>query len=339
MKIDQIDLDKEVFVIAEVGNNHEGSFALAEELVGLAAEAGVHCVKFQTFKTELFTNRKDEARFNRLKKFELTQAQFEKLAAQARSAGILFMSTPLDLESAEFLGRIAPAFKIASGDNNFYALLELVANTGKPVFLSTGLADVAQLKRSKSVIESVWQRRGANPGLAMLHCVSSYPVPPEQANLAALAQLRKEFPDVTPGYSDHTIGIESAVLSVALGARVIEKHFTKDKNYSDFRDHQLSADPRDMKLLVERVKEAQKLLGHGRKEPQPCEDPIRPVARRSIVAGGDLPEGHVLSRESINWMRPGDGLQPGQEELVLGKKLKRALKLGDQLRLEDLESR
>ena len=328
MIIDSFDSDKQVLVIAEIGNNHEGNYTLAEEMVGLAAQAGVGAVKFQTIKTEHLTSRKDEARFNRLKSFELTENEFERLAAVAREAGVLFLSTPFDVESVRSLNNLTPAFKIASGDNNFFPMIDVIARTGKPIFLSSGLADIKQIKTTTDFIQNIWRECGINQELAVLHCVASYPTPPQEANLLAIRQLRNQL-GVTVGYSDHTLGIEAAVLSAALGARIIEKHFTLDKNYSDFRDHQLSADPQDMSSLVQRIKDISVLLGTGNKLPQASEKAIESAIRRSIVAKHDLPKDARLSWDDITWIRPADGLPPGKEDLVLGKFLSKSIEMGE----------
>lgn len=328
MQLAGFDLSKDVLVVAEIGNNHEGNIALAEELIGRAAEAGVNAVKFQTFRTEHYVSRRDEARFARLKSFELSYDVFEKLAGVAREAGLLFLSTPFDLASAEFLNRLVPAFKIASGDNDFYPLLEKTASCGKPILLSGGLADTSQLRHSKEFIEQVWERQGIRQELAVLHCVAGYPVPPEEANLAAIPRLRDEL-GCTIGYSDHTIGVQAAIIAAALGARIIEKHFTLDKNYSDFRDHQLSADPDEMALLVQEVKRTATLLGSGQKVVQQCEQANTTAIRRSIVAARDLPAGTAIGRDDITWVRPGSGLRPGSEPLVLGRMLRRSVQAGE----------
>ncbi|HWC77976.1 MAG TPA: N-acetylneuraminate synthase family protein [Blastocatellia bacterium] len=335
MIIGDFDLNKHVLIVAEIGNNHEGSCGRAAQMIELAAEAGAGAVKFQTFKTERFVRPSDHARFTRLKSFELSYSDFEKLAETAARSGVLFLSTPLDIESARFLDGLVPAFKIASGDNNFYPLIEAVADTAKPIVLSSGLADVAQLLLSKDLIERSWRRKGIDPEIAVLHCVTSYPVPDGEANLGAIRELRESL-GCTVGYSDHTTGIEAATLSVALGARIIEKHFTLDKNFSDFRDHQLSADPAEMAQLVERVKRVQTLLGTGRKELQDCERNFSLVARRSIVARRDLSGGTLLSWDDIAWMRPADGLAPGDESLIIGKRLGYAVREGDPITLEHL---
>ncbi len=242
---------------------------------------------------------------------------------------MLFLSTPFDIESAKFLEPLVPAYKIASGDNNFYPLIEVIAKTGKPIIMSTGLMEFEEVKSSVDFINNVWKKNGIEQDLAVLHCVTSYPTPPEQANLLSIKQLQNL--NVTVGYSDHTLGIQAAVLAVALGARIIEKHFTIDKNYSDFHDHQLSADPMEFALLAQKVKETLELLGKKGKSIQEKEKEVINNIRRSIVAKRDLAKNEIISKEDITWTRPGGGIPPGQESLVIGKKIKQDTKKGTKI--------
>lgn len=327
----------QVLIIAEIGNNHEGDFGLARDLVGLAAEAGVDAVKFQTFRPEHYVSRNDAARFERLQGFQLTDDQFAELAGLARDAGLLFASTPFDLMSAAFLGGVVDFMKIASGDNTFYPLIEAAASTGRPLVFSTGLADQAEIVRAKETIEGVWSANSIAPGLAILHCVASYPVPAAEANLAAIAALANAFTDAAAGYSDHTVGVTASQAAVALGARVIEKHFTIDNNYSDFRDHQLSADPETMKHLVAGVREAEAMLGTGGLDPQPCEQDGIEAMRRSVIAARDIAQGATLTADDLTWVRPGGGLAPGNEDQVLGKAATADIAAGAMLRAEDVD--
>ncbi|HUU27584.1 MAG TPA: N-acetylneuraminate synthase family protein, partial [archaeon] len=335
--IDKFNTQKEVLVVAEIGNNHEGSYTLAEELIGLAAETGARAVKFQVIRAEYLISPKLEKRFAQLKSFELTYSQFEKLSRFAKEAGLLFLATPFDLGSAEFLSSIVSAFKIASGDNTFYPLIERVAAFGKPVIVSSGLAGLAQIQYVKSLIERIWDGEGINQELAVLHCVASYPVPLDQANLSAISYLKEKL-NCTVGYSDHTMGLEAPAIAAALGARIIEKHFTKDKNYSAFRDHQLSADPNEMTLLVQRVKNVSSMLGSGEKVLQECENEMVNSLRRSIAAAQDLPQGTRLSWQDITWVRPGNGLPPGKEHVVLGKLLARPVSQGEPITPDMLQA-
>lgn len=332
MKIGNFDTDKRVFVIAEIGNNHEGDFTLAQEMIGRAAEAGVDAVKFQTFIPELFISRADVERIDRLRGFQLSFSQFEALAGQADLAGVTFFSTPLDLESALFLNTLQPLFKIASGDNTFLPLIETVASFGKPTLISTGLVDLALLDR----LHGLWHQQAGTTDLAFLHCVASYPVPSEQANLGAIHTLQKRYPELTIGYSDHTLGIEAATYAVAAGARIVEKHFTLDKQQSDFRDHQLSADPTEMVKLVDAIRHVDAMVGSGEKTAQPCEEALQVAARRSIAVKRDLPANHELVWQDLCWVRPGSGMAVGQEKDVLMRRTKRAVRQGELIQPEDL---
>jgi len=336
MRIGPIDLVKRVLVVAEIGNNHEGNVEVARELVRRAAAAGADAVKFQTFRTKYFVSARDRARYDRLSSFQLSYDDFADLQRLARSLGLLFISTPLDLESAAFLAPLVDAVKIASGDNNFYPLLTAACRSDKPIIMSTGLSDLDQIRKSQRFIEERWREFGVTQELAVLHCVTSYPTPPEQANVAAVPYLAAELGCIV-GYSDHTLGIDACVAAVALGARLIEKHFTLDRAYSDFRDHQLSADPTELAELVQRIARVQVLVGTRAKVVQPAEAAIGPLVRRSIVAAGDLAAGHRLDWNDLTWIRPADGLPPGDEDKLLGRTLKRAVVFGEPLLPSDVE--
>lgn len=334
MKIGDRDLGKDILVVAEIGNNHEGKYELAEEMVRLAAKAGAGAVKFQVIVPERLVSPADKDRIRQLEKFRLSYDDFARLHEVAEREGVLFLATPFDIDSARFLNNLVPAFKIASGDNNFFPLVDVIARTGKPIILSSGLSDMEQIAGIRDFIQDIWRECGINQEMAVLHCVASYPTPREEANLLAIRQLQGL--GLTVGYSDHTIGIEAAVLAAALGARIIEKHFTLDKNYSDFRDHQLSADPGEMAWLVARVKEVAALLGTGKKVPQPSEKATESAVRRSIVARHDLRQGTILRWEDLHWLRPGGGLAPGHEAELVGKRLTRFISSGEYIMLEDV---
>jgi len=338
MKIGKINTDKKVFVVAEIGNNHEGNFDLAKKMIIEAAATGVDAVKFQTFIPEQFVSSKDQSRLNRLRSFQLNYKQFKELSKVAKKKGLIFFSTPLDIESAKFLNTIQPIFKISSGDNNFYSLIDTVASFGKSMIVSTGAADINSLKNIYNIISRIWSSKKKNlQNLAFLHCVSSYPVPNDQINLASIISLKKAFPGVVVGYSDHTLGIDAAVSSVLVGARIVEKHFTLDKNYSDFRDHQLSADPLEMKMMVNKIRKTEKMLGKEEKKPQLCEKGMKIEGRRSIAVAYDLPIGTKLSGSHLIWVRPGIGFPPGEEKKIIGKKTCRNLKSGQIIKKIDIK--
>ncbi len=336
MKIGAHDLDNEVLVIAEIGNNHEGHFSLAEDLVGKAAESGVHAVKFQTYSTEAFIDPEDRSRYQKMKAFELTPEEFAKLSRLARSLGLLFISTPFDLASVAVLDEMTDALKIASGDNTFPQLIREVARTGKPMIMSTGFADLPVVHAAADLIADVWRQSQINPGFVLLHCIASYPTANDAANLKAIKNLIADFPELTVGYSDHTIGIDAAVAAVALGARVIEKHFTVDNNFSEFRDHQLSANPQTMKTMVERITETSLMLGDGGIELAACERDGKSSFRRSAFAADTLDTEREISESDILWMRPGRGIPPNQAAQIIGRCVKRRIGKLELIRLEDL---
>ena len=330
MHIGTVDLSQDVLVIAEIGNNHEGDFGRAADMIHAAAAAGVQVVKFQTIIPERLVSADQTARIAQLGRYAFSRDQFTELAGIARAAGVMFMSTPFALEAVSWLDELVPAFKIASGDNNFQQLLAAVAATGKPILLSTGMADLAGIKKSCRIIESAGLSGKTCSEIALLHCVSAYPTPAEEANLSAIATLARETGRVV-GYSDHTLGIAAAALSIGVGARIVEKHFTLSKTQSEFRDHALSADPSELAALVKQIRLAQKLLGTGEKTPRPSEAATTAAARRSIVARTALPAGHVLTDADMDWLRPGGGLQPGQEPLLIGRRIACAVKQGQMI--------
>ena len=323
-------------IVAELGNNHEGDIDVAREMVRQAAICGADAVKLQTFRTEHYVGRSDRARFERLKAFELAPVHVVELAGLARSLGLLFVSTPFDLESARLLEPLVDAFKIASGDLSFYPLLKEVARTGRPVILSSGASDLATIAGSVAYLRDQWRTTAYDSRLVVLHCVSSYPTPSEEANLRAISSLALAL-NLPIGYSDHTLGLDAVMAAVALGACLIEKHFTLDKETSDFRDHRLSADPNEMRDLVQRCRMVHGMLGTGEKQMQPCERSGVDAMRRSIVAACSRPAGHILTAADLTWTRPAGGLAPGQEHQLLGTALRRDVAAGDWLLPGDVE--
>ena len=334
MRIGGHDIDERVLVIAEAGNNHEGSFARAEEMIGRAAEAGAGAIKFQTIVPEKLVAASETQRLTQLARFRFDYDQFASLAKAAARADIIFISTAFDVDSVTALEPLAPAYKIASGDNDCFPLLERVAQTAKPVLLSTGMLDLDGVARAKAAIDAVWRQGAIDPGLVLLHCVAAYPTPAAEANLGALRALARLGCRV--GYSDHTLGNEAAVLAVALGARVVEKHFTLDKNLSEFRDHKLSANPREFADLVHRIRAAEEMLGTGVKRVMPAEEPSLLAARRAIMAARDLAPGTVIDKADLTWLRPRRGLAPGRETELVGRTLATTVRRGEPILPEHL---
>ena len=337
MQIGQIDTSSRVVVMAEIGNNHEGSAERAQELVRAAAASGADAVKLQVFRTELFVDRRDERRFGQLRGFELSREETERLIELARSLDVAVVATPLDLDSAAFLEPLVDAYKIASGDNLFLPLLDTVASTGKPIVVSSGLSDLDRIERSVGYLRERLSAHGQQEQLAVLHCVTSYPADPGDANLASIPYLREHL-GCTVGWSDHMLGNEVAELAVAAGARIVEKHFTLDHNTSAFRDHQLSAEPDELRALVERIRSIEATLGEERKTVQPAEEPLRDPIGRSAVAAADLEPGHVLERDDIAWVRPAGGVSPEDAGQLVGRRVREPIPAGRPLSLDDVEA-
>lgn len=336
MRIGACDTVERVLVIAEVGNNHEGDIGRAREMVAAAAEAGADAVKFQTYRTEHYVSAADPARFSLLKRFELSQDDFITLKLEADRQGILFLSTPFDLGSAHFLNELVPAFKIASGDNTFPQLLGCIAGFAKPVLLSCGLLSQNEICNSVALLRAEWAQRGVSPGLAVLHCISSYPAPEHEVHLNSMLPVAEAVAAV-PGYSDHTLGTKAALLAVACGARIIEKHFTLDKQLSNFRDHQLSADPTEFKELMGLIRQAEVILGTTAKCLRTCETNIMPQVRRSAAMARSKPAGSALCHEDLTWVRPGGGFAPDSEASLIGRTLARNVSAFEVLHREMLE--
>jgi N,N'-diacetyllegionaminate synthase len=329
MKIGTIDIDRDVLVIAEIGNNHEGDMGRAEEMIHRAAEAGAQAVKFQSITPERLVAPDQTVRLAQLKRFEVDEQNHRRLSIAAKQAGVMFMSTPFSLPAVSMLAPLVPAYKIASGDNDFTPLLEKIAATGKAIILSTGMTALPDIARAKEAIEAVWRMKGSDPGLVLLHCASAYPTPAAEANLLAIRTLAQLGRPV--GYSDHTLGIDAAVAAVAVGARVIEKHFTLSKTQSEFRDHALSAEPAELREMITRIKALQEMLGDGVKRIMSSEQASASAARRSICAARILPAGHTLALEDLDWLRPSGGMPPADTGAVIGRRLLRALQAGERL--------
>lgn len=326
---------EKTWVIAEIGVNHEGNEDVAHDLVRKAAAAGADAVKFQTYEAAEYVSSVQPERRARVERFQLSQDAFRRLADTARAAGITFFSTPLGPRDVIFLSQVAPLIKISSGDLTYLPLIQAIAETGKPIILSTGLGTEAEIRRAVDTILSVRPSAAKDGSVALLHCVSAYPTPPEAANLRNIAWLKDTF-GLPVGYSDHTLGIKTAELAVAAGARIIEKHFTYRIEDQAFHDHALSADPAMMKDLIQAIRNAEVLLGRYDRVPQDCELAVEKHMRRSIAASRDLAEGQVVTAGDITYLRPAWGLLPNQSYLVLGHRVRRAVPAGDLIKQEDL---
>ncbi len=325
---------KRVFIVAEIGNNHEGNTDRCIKLVKKAIRCGVDAIKLQTFIPKLYYSKEEKKRISRLNKFSLSKEGLIRVKEFCDSQNIIFFSTPFDVESAIFLNSIQNVFKISSGDNNFHELIDQIASFNKPIFISTGLADKKQIISVHERIIRKWKKTSDEKFLAFLHCVSCYPVSSSQANLRAIKTLRKVFKDLLIGYSDHCEGIQASIVAVALGAKIIEKHFTDDKNFSSFRDHKLSADPKEMTQLVRMIRKTEVLMGNGKLDPSVDEINTMNSMRRSLAAKKFLPKGSKISSDDLVWLRPGNGII--EKKKIIGKVLTKDLEEGKKFSLKDI---
>jgi N-acetylneuraminate synthase len=324
-----------VFVIAEAGVNHNGDLKLARALIDVAVEAGADAVKFQTFQADrlatpnapkadyqLQTTGDAESQFDMLRRLELSPDAHRELQSYCHERGIIFLSTPFDDVAVDLLDELGvPAFKISSGDLTNSPLLEHVASKGKPVILSTGMSELSELIEAVSVLNTAGCE---NP--VLLHCVSNYPADTAEVNLRAMQTMRSAF-DVPVGFSDHTEGIDVALAAVALGACVIEKHFTLDRTLPG-PDHRASLEPAELRELVRSIRRVETALGNGRKVPSASELETAKVARRSLVAARDIPAGVTLERSMVVMRRPGTGMSPGMLETLLNRRAVREIAAG-----------
>lgn len=318
-----------VFIIAEAGVNHNGSFELACKLADAAKIAGVDCIKFQTFRSEnLVSHNTQKADYQKvttgkgtqrdmLKKLELSFEEFIALKGYCDRIGIRFLSTPFDFESIEFLNVIdMPFWKIPSGEITNYPYLVEIAKTGKDIILSTGMSTLQEVDNALAVL-----RENGAGRITLLHCTTSYPTPMQDVNLNAMITLRDHC-GCPVGYSDHTQGIEVPIAAAAMGAEVIEKHFTLSRNMEG-PDHKASLEPEELKAMVSAIRNIEKALGSWEKIPSESEKGNLAVARKSIMAAKQIKAGDMFTEENLTTKRPGTGIDPMRWKEILGKRATR----------------
>ena len=317
------------FIIAEAGVNHNGSLELAKKLIDLAAEAGADAVKFQTFKAEKVISRyaqkaeyqkqatdASESQLDMVRKLELDEGAHKELFDYCRSKGIMFLSSPFDLDSIDLLNKLGlEIFKIPSGEITNLPYLRKIGGLKKKVILSTGMADLGEIEDALDILVAA-----GTPlyKITVLHCNTEYPTPVEDVNLRAMQTIARGF-GVRVGYSDHTLGIEVPIAAVAMGATVIEKHFTLDKNMEG-PDHRASLEPDELKEMVEAIRNIERALGNGIKKPSPSELKNKSAVRKSIVAARAIQRGEVFTEENLTVKRPGNGIGPMRWDEVIGRK-------------------
>jgi N,N'-diacetyllegionaminate synthase len=318
------------FIIAEAGVNHNGSLVMAFQLIDAAVAAGADAVKFQTFKAEKViavnapkagyqkeTSGPDESQLEMVKKLELDETAHIQLYQYCQRKGIQFLSTPFDLESVDLLRRLGlEIFKIPSGEITNLPYLRKLGALKRRLILSTGMADLGEIEDALDVLTE-----SGTPleNITVLHCNTEYPTPFEDVNLKAMLTIRDAFPGLTVGYSDHTNGIEVPIAAVAMGASVIEKHFTLDRNLPG-PDHRASLEPHELTAMISGIRNIEKALGTGSKKPSPSELKNKPVARKSIVAASPIKKGETFTAMNITVKRPGTGITPMRWDDIMGRK-------------------
>lgn len=326
-----------VIIIAEAGVNHNGSLENAFKLIEAAKEAGADYVKFQTFKTELCiskaaplaeyqkqTSGKVETQFDLVKKLELSEDTHFELIKKCNECGIKFLSTGFDIPSLRFLNSLGmDFFKVPSGEITNLPYLREIASFKKRIVLSTGMTDITEIQDALEVFKGL--------EVTVLHCNTEYPTPMEDVNLKAMLTIGEQL-KVPIGYSDHTLGIEVPTAAVALGAKVIEKHFTLDKNMTG-PDHKASLEPHELKAMVRAIRNIERALGSSDKKPSPSESKNKAIARKSLVAAEDIKAGEEFTERNMTAKRPGTGISPMKWDYVLGKKAKRDFRKDEILEL------
>lgn len=319
-------------IIAEVGVNHNGDMSLAKKLIEIAASAGADLVKFQSFsadrlvtfsapkaKYQLSTGNVEETQHEMLRKLELTNSMHYELLAHCKYHGIGFFSTGFDTQSIDLLVELGQnKFKIPSGELTNYPFLQYIGKLNREVILSTGMSNFDEIGAALEVLESAGTPRSK---ITVLHCTTAYPVPIPEVNLLAMKTIQEKF-EVRVGYSDHTLGIEIPLAAVALGAQVIEKHFTIDRSLSG-PDHKASLEPHELATMVKAIRNIEIALGDGIKRIMPSELANRDIARKSIVARVPISAGQVLSEDNLTTKRPGTGISPMEWRNLIGKKAHR----------------
>lgn len=332
-----------VFIIAEAGVNHNGKLEIAKQLVDMAWDCGADAVKFQTFKAHEISSefaekaqyqkenmKINESQYEMIKKLELPFENFKEIQEYCRQKGIMFISTPDGKESLNYLISLdVPFIKVGSTEVTNHSFLREIGKTNKPIILSTGMSSLGEVEKA---IEAIYST--GNKNVKLMHTTTDYPTNIEDVNLRAMVTMKDAF-KVPVGLSDHTLGSESAVAAVALGAEFIEKHITLNKNMEG-PDHKASMPPEEFKKYVEHIRNTEKLLGDGIKKPTEKEKSIMMNVRRSIVASEDLKEGTIIKREMINFKRPSNGINPEFMEIVIGRQLKRNIKKDESITWKDI---
>ncbi|MBL4614788.1 MAG: N-acetylneuraminate synthase family protein [Magnetovibrio sp.] len=330
------DLDTEIAIIAEIGVNHEGDFDAAIKLLRLAAGAGADAVKFQNYSPARYASASDPARLARVGSFCLDDDAMRALRDEANALDVAILSTPLSEDKIAIDADLLPAIKIASGDLTFEPAIRGAAASERPILLSTGLGTMDEINQAIAWFKDEAGTADIRDRLVLLHCVSAYPTPIEQANVLAVP-FSAQTTGLRVGYSNHVIGMEACFGAIAHGACVIEVHFTDCKTGRAFRDHELSCEPSDLKMLVAMAPRIRQGLGTRSKVRQSAEQPLLEAVRKGVVAACELKAGHTLSNEDLMFARPATEFPADQIDTLIGKRITQAYKLGESIRRIDVE--
>jgi N-acetylneuraminate synthase/N,N'-diacetyllegionaminate synthase len=328
MKLFGRDLSSDVVVVAEIGVNHEGDVEAAARLIRLAHEAGADAVKIQSYTPERFASSADPVRQRRVRRFCLDRDAHYRLAAEAKRLGACFFSSAITEDVVPLLAELFPAIKVASGDVNFEPTVRGAAATGKPVILSTGNSTTEEIDQAVRWCREEIGAASMPERVVLLHCVSAYPTPIEQANLLTIPFLRERFGLVT-GYSNHVVGSEAVLAAVALGAHMVEVHVTDRREGREFRDHAISFEPAELAGLTASVRRVAASLGRPGKYLQPAELEIRTAMRKGIVAARDLAAGTLLTNEDLMYARPATEFAASELPTLVGRRLTVKLRCGE----------
>ncbi|WP_319525431.1 N-acetylneuraminate synthase [uncultured Desulfosarcina sp.] len=339
MAIENYQHSEKVFIIAEAGVNHNGSFSMGFQLIDAAMDAGADAIKFQTFKAERLVTRdarkaeyqrscsENESQFDMLRQLELKESDQFKLLEHCRAKGFQFLSSPFDLKAIDFLNKLGiTTFKIPSGEINNLPYLRKIGSFNKEIILSTGMSTLAEIEEAIDILNTAGTPKNK---ITVLHCNSAYPSPIEDVNLRAMLSIRNAF-NVKIGYSDHTIGIEISIAAVAMGAKIIEKHFTLNNDLPG-PDHKVSLNPHAFKKMVTSIRNVERALGSAHKKPTPSELKNKPLVRKSIVASKEIKKGEVFTEDNLTVKRPSGGVSPLLWDTIIGKIARKDYKIDQQI--------
>ena len=326
MKIFNIDLEKDILIIGEIGINHEGKLKEAKKMLKLAARSGLNAVKFQLFNLKKYEAKDNISRYRKLNDFNLSDKDYVSLYKEAKNIGINILATPLTEDKVKLAASFGEVIKVASGDINFFPTIDNIIKLKKKIILSTGNSTISEISKTISYIKK--KSKYIFKNLSILHCVSLYPTPIEEANIQKIKYLKKKYPNITIGYSNHCTEKEAVLSAVAFGAKIIEIHITEDKKNKEFRDHTLSFDKKSLKELVNSIKLIHKSVSNFELNPGKNQTEIKKFMRKGIVASKNIKIGEKFTKKNLHYARPSTYFKLSDIKKLLGQKSKKNFKAG-----------